>query len=91
MTKQERDASSSRSRRRLEHCYGGTIATQSGNLRGRTRFVIENPNDVVTVVVDATFGHRIATEERERFEQAESGGEIVSPPAGRSAEATPSC
>jgi Zc3h12a-like Ribonuclease NYN domain/S1 RNA binding domain len=68
---------------------GSNIATEGRSLpslgqldQAVREFVIENPNDVVTVVVDATFGHRIAPEERERFEQAESGGEIVSPPAG---------
>jgi hypothetical protein len=45
-------------------------------------YLIEYPDDIVTVVVDATFGHRIPPEERNRFEEAESGGEIVSPPAG---------
>jgi Zc3h12a-like Ribonuclease NYN domain/S1 RNA binding domain len=68
---------------------GSNIATEGRSLpslgqldQAVREFVIENPNDVVTVVVDATFGHRIASQERERFEQAESGGEIVSPPAG---------
>src|SRR5438876_6245258 len=42
----------------------------------------EHPNDTVTVVVDATFGHRIPPEERRTFEEAEAAGEIVSPRAG---------
>lgn len=45
-------------------------------------FILEYPDDVVTVVVDATFGHRIPPEERKRFEEAELAGEVVSPPAG---------
>ncbi len=36
----------------------------------------------VTVVVDATFGHRIDPRERPAFEQAIEHGEMVTPPAG---------
>ena len=42
----------------------------------------ENPDDVVTVVVDASFGHRIDPSESEMFEEAEEANEVVSPPAG---------
>jgi hypothetical protein len=42
----------------------------------------EHPHDNVTVVVDATFGHRIDPSERRSFEEAEAAGELVSPPAG---------
>ena len=42
----------------------------------------EFPDDVVTVVVDATFGHRIDESEREPFEEAVAHNELVSPPAG---------
>jgi Zc3h12a-like Ribonuclease NYN domain/S1 RNA binding domain len=45
-------------------------------------FVSENPGDIVTVVVDASFGHRIDPSERTAFEEAEAAGELVSPPAG---------
>jgi hypothetical protein len=45
-------------------------------------FLAENPEDTVTVVVDASFGHRIGPEEQKAFEEAEAAGEIVSPPAG---------
>src|SRR5579871_3661629 len=45
-------------------------------------FLSENPQDTVTVVVDASFGHRIGKEEQKAFEEAEAAGEIVSPPAG---------
>src|SRR5438067_13932224 len=42
----------------------------------------EHPDDNVTVVVDATFGHRIDPDERRTYEEAEAAGELVSPPAG---------
>ena len=45
-------------------------------------FMGENPDDVVTVVVDASFGHRIDPSELNMFEGAETAGELVSPPAG---------
>jgi hypothetical protein len=68
---------------------GSNMATEGSSLPSLKQldeavreFLIENPDDIVTVVVDATFGHRIPQEERKRFEQAESAGEIVSPPAG---------
>jgi len=45
-------------------------------------YLAENPNADITVVVDATFGHRIADSERQLFEEARAAGEMVSPPAG---------
>jgi hypothetical protein len=42
----------------------------------------EDPDAEIVVVVDATFEHRIAPEERALLEQAELLGEVVSPPAG---------
>src|SRR5579884_3654837 len=45
-------------------------------------FLLENPDDMVTVVVDASFGHRIDPSEFKVFEEAEAAGELVSPPAG---------
>ena len=42
-------------------------------------FIAENSNDVVTVVVDASFGHRIDPSELPTFEGAESAGEVISP------------
>ena len=45
-------------------------------------FLTEYPADQVTVVVDATFGHRIDASERDAFEEAVLAGELVSPPAG---------
>ncbi len=45
-------------------------------------FIAENPMDLVTVVVDASFGHRIDPSELPAYEEAEVAGEVVSPPAG---------
>jgi hypothetical protein len=68
---------------------GSNIATEGSSLPSLKRldeavreFLVENPDDVVTVVVDATFGHRIPPEERPIYEEAEDDGDIVSPPAG---------
>ncbi|HYA45380.1 MAG TPA: hypothetical protein VED59_07220, partial [Acidimicrobiales bacterium] len=68
---------------------GSNIATEGNSLprlkqldEAVREFLVESPGDIVTVVVDASFGHRVDPSERERFEQAEAAGEIVSPPAG---------
>ena len=45
-------------------------------------FRAEYPNAEITVVVDATFGHRIDASERPAFDEAQAHGEVVSPPAG---------
>ncbi|HET8929607.1 MAG TPA: hypothetical protein VFN21_03010, partial [Acidimicrobiales bacterium] len=45
-------------------------------------FLDEYHPDSFTVVVDATFGHRIPESERAAYEEAILAGEIVSPPAG---------
>jgi hypothetical protein len=42
----------------------------------------ESPTDEITVVVDATFAHRIDESERAEFEEAAAHGELVYPPAG---------
>jgi hypothetical protein len=42
----------------------------------------EHPGAVATVVVDASFEHRIDPSERAAFAKTESAGEVVSPPAG---------
>ena len=47
-----------------------------------TAFITEHPTDKVTVVVDATFGHRIDESERQKYEEAVAAGELISPPAG---------
>lgn len=68
---------------------GSNIATEGRSLPSLAQldqavreFVAENPQDVVTVVVDASFGHRVDPSEVPLFEEAETAGEIVSPPAG---------
>jgi len=42
----------------------------------------ENPDALITIVVDATFGHRIDPREVAEFDAAVSSNEIVAPPAG---------
>jgi Zc3h12a-like Ribonuclease NYN domain len=42
----------------------------------------EDPEGLITVVVDASFEHRIDESEREQVREAMLNGEIVSPPAG---------
>lgn len=45
-------------------------------------FLEEHPTDHVTVVVDATFGHRIDESERPEFENAVNASELITAPAG---------
>jgi predicted RNA-binding protein with RPS1 domain len=45
-------------------------------------FMEENPDTEITVVVDATFGHRIDKKETKEFEEGISNNELVAPPAG---------
>jgi hypothetical protein len=45
-------------------------------------FMEEFPDDLITVVVDATFGHRIDSNEVPEFDAAVENNEVVSPPAG---------
>jgi hypothetical protein len=47
-----------------------------------TTFMAENPGTTVTVVVDATFGHRIDKKEKAEFDEAIANNELVAPPAG---------
>src|SRR3984957_17449311 len=68
---------------------GSNIATEGRSLPSLAQldqavreFLGENPDDNVTVVVDASFGHRIDPSEVPTFEEAEVAGEVVSPPAG---------
>ena len=42
----------------------------------------EYPDVKLTVIVDATFGHRIDESERPLFEEGIVNGELVTPPAG---------
>src|SRR4051794_27196702 len=68
---------------------GSNIATEGRSLPSLSQldeavreFLQENPGVTLTVVVDATFGHRIDDAERRAFEEAEAANEVVSPPAG---------
>jgi hypothetical protein len=68
---------------------GSNIATEGRSLPSLAQldqavreFLAENPDDIVTVVVDASFAHRIDASELPTFEEAEEAGEVVSPPAG---------
>src|SRR5215210_1154707 len=45
-------------------------------------FIAEHPDSLITVVVDATFGHRINSSEVAEFDAAVSNNELVAPPAG---------
>jgi len=45
-------------------------------------YMEENPGDIITVVVDATFGHRIDPRELAEFDAAVENNELVAPPAG---------
>ena len=42
----------------------------------------EQPDSTITVVVDASFEHRIDKQEQPSFQAAEAAGDVVSPPAG---------
>ena len=68
---------------------GSNIATEGRSLPSLRQldeavraFLAEHPADQLTVVVDATFGHRIDPSERPEYEAAVLAGELVSPPAG---------
>jgi hypothetical protein len=45
-------------------------------------FMNENPDAKITVVVDASFGHRIDKKELAEFDEAVNNNELVTPPAG---------
>ncbi len=45
-------------------------------------YMAEDPTALITVVVDATFGHRIDAKEVAEFDEAVSNNELVAPPAG---------
>ena len=45
-------------------------------------FIEEHPDALITVVVDATFGHRIDSSEVAEFDAAVANNEVVAPPAG---------
>ena len=61
----------------------GRTAPSLAQLDEAVRAFLDAYGDVaLTVVVDATFGHRIDESEREEFEAGIVNGELVSPPAG---------
>src|SRR3984885_8505243 len=68
---------------------GSNLATEGRTLprlkqldeAGRA-YAEEDPEGLITVVVDASFEHRIDESEREQVREAMLNGEIVSPPAG---------
>ncbi len=68
---------------------GSNIATEGRSLPSLAQlseavmaFMEEYPNASITVVVDATFGHRIDKKEAKEFEEGISNNELVAPPAG---------
>jgi hypothetical protein len=61
----------------------GRTAPSLAQLDEAVRSFIEHyGHERVTVIVDATFGHRIDASESEAFEEAILAGELVTPPAG---------
>ena len=73
-------------RRRVQHRHRGADRPQPGPAgRGHPELPGGVPglrHSDVTVVVDATFGHRIDPSELPAFEQAVDHGEMITPPAG---------
>jgi S1 RNA binding domain/Zc3h12a-like Ribonuclease NYN domain len=68
---------------------GSNIATEGRSMPSLTQlndavlaYRAEHPNTTVTVVVDATFGHRIPKSEVAEFDAAIANNELVAPPAG---------
>ncbi len=68
---------------------GSNIATEGRSQPSLTQlneavlaFLDEHPGALITVVVDATFGHRIDKKEVKEFDLAVANNELVTPPAG---------
>ena len=68
---------------------GSNIATEGRSLPSLDQLIeavraidAEYNYESLTVIVDATFAHRIDASERDRFEEAVTAGDIVAPPAG---------
>jgi hypothetical protein len=68
---------------------GSNIATEGRSIPSLRQlneavlaYMEEHPDDLITVVVDATFGHRIDPREVPEFDAAVENNELVSPPAG---------
>ena len=76
-------------RRRHVVVDGSNLATEGrttpnlAQLRAAVEaFRAENPDVTITVVVDASFPHRVDASEHDAYEEAAAAGELVSPPAG---------
>ncbi|HEX4980419.1 MAG TPA: S1 RNA-binding domain-containing protein [Ilumatobacteraceae bacterium] len=68
---------------------GSNIATEGRSMPSLAQlneavnsYIADHPGVRVTVVVDATFGHRIASSEVKEFDAAIANNELVAPPAG---------
>jgi hypothetical protein len=68
---------------------GSNIATEGRSMPSLAQlndavlaYMDEHPGITVTVVVDATFGHRIDKSEVKEFDSAVANNELVAPPAG---------
>jgi hypothetical protein len=68
---------------------GSNIATEGRSMPSLAQlneavlsFRDERPDAAITVVVDATFGHRIDKSEKAEFDEAVAHNELVAPPAG---------
>lgn len=68
---------------------GSNIATEGRSMPSLAQlndavlaFMAEHPDALITVVVDATFGHRIDSKEVKEFDEAIANNELVAPPAG---------
>ncbi|MEZ5247728.1 MAG: hypothetical protein R2713_00470 [Ilumatobacteraceae bacterium] len=68
---------------------GSNIATEGRSMPSLAQlneavlaFMAEHPEALITVVVDATFGHRIDSKEVKEFDEAVANNELVAPPAG---------
>ena len=68
---------------------GSNIATEGRTLPSLAQldeavraFIAERPHDIYTVVVDATFEHRIDASERKLYDEALAANELIVTPAG---------
>jgi len=68
---------------------GSNIATEGRTLPSLAQldeavraFIAERPHDIYTVVVDATFEHRIDASERKLYDEALANNELIVTPAG---------
>jgi S1 RNA binding domain/Zc3h12a-like Ribonuclease NYN domain len=68
---------------------GSNLATEGRSLPSLAQlndavmaYMAEHPDHLITVVVDATFGHRIDAKEVAEFDDAVANNELVAPPAG---------